>query len=358
MNSLISKELGLIFPGSLVYEFRRGSTGLHRLFETIRDLRGPGEIIVSSICCETVALAARYAGHDVRFADIDTERFCVTADSVAEEMSPMTRAVVLVHIYGLRIDIASFSQLRKSNPEVVFIEDVAHAAGGRDQSGRELGSGLDHSMFSFSESKILGGSGGAIVCHRDDEISQSLATKKLDYEYNHNEYLLSLSLRNLSHAIADLHRAGSEGVGGDFSPGLWDRYRSLIVQDGPFENAQKAIDDLRDRMAIRDRRRARAQQYRQAITHPGFQIPVFSHNETCWRLPMIAETPALARRATDAIRSRGLHASNHFFPLNRLFGGKQLPAAGYVGDRILNLWVDETITESHISMAADTINSL
>jgi dTDP-4-amino-4,6-dideoxygalactose transaminase len=358
MSGLVSKELSSIFPGSSVCEFSRGSAGLHRLFEVVRDLRGPGEVIVPAICCETVALAARYAGHHVRFADIDSERFCATTESIAAEMSLLTRAVVLVHIFGLQCDIDAFNAIRKSNPDVVFIEDVAHAAGGCDPSGNELGGGLDHAMFSFSESKVLRGSGGAIVNHHDGEISRMLIAKRPDFGNNQNESILSLSLRNLSHAIADLHRGGSEDAERDFAPALWDRYQPVVVQAGPFKNAHAAVMDLRERVVIRNRRRSRAEKYRQAINHKGFRVATFSPNETCWRLPVMAETPTLARRATEALRAKGLHASNHYFPLHRLFGGKQLPNAGYVGDRILNLWVDETTNESQISMTAETINSL
>lgn len=359
MKEAVSIELSLIFAGSTVREFRRGSTGLHRLFEVIRDLRGAGEIIVPALCCETVALAVRYAGHAIRFADVDTERFCVTPDSVAAQISPITRAVVLVHLYGLQIDLTSFIQIRKANPSIVFIEDVAHAAGGCVQGGQDLGSGLDYAMFSFSGSKVLGGSGGAIVSHQGDDIARTLAVRDFyNDEGSSSNSLLSLSLRNLVHSIADLHRAGSRNTAAEFLPALWDRFRPVVVQDGPFDNVPRAVSDLRQRAAIRVRRRARADLYRQAIVHPGFRIACFSPNETCWRLPVLADNAALALRATELLRFKGLHASNHYFPLNYLFGGECLPAARYVGDRMLNLWVDDSTTESHIAKTAEVINSL
>ena len=86
--------LSRIFPNSRVREFQRGSAGLYSLFKTIRDLHGAGEIIVPNLCCETVALAALFAGHQVRFADVDEQRFCVTPSSIQNVMGPLTRAAV------------------------------------------------------------------------------------------------------------------------------------------------------------------------------------------------------------------------------------------------------------------------
>lgn len=352
MKGIVAAELSLLFPGSRVREFRRGSAGLHRLFEVLRELRGPGEIVVPNLCCETVALAARYAGHVVQFADVDRERFCVTAQSVRDATGPLTRAVVIVHLFGLTTEASAFREVRESHPEVVFVEDLAHAAGGCDATG------FEHTMFSFSGSKILGGEGGAVVSHRDDELSRRLHETADEASDSMVDPLLALSLRNLVHSIADLHRAGEAGVSSEINPSFWDRYRSLIASAGSFQNPEKAVADLRNRETIRERRNDRAMQYHAAIRHDGFHSPVLLPGETCWRYPILAETPALRRRATEALRREGIPASNHYFPLNRLFGGEALANSEFVGDRILNLWADDSISEPQIAAAARVLNSL
>lgn len=358
MKGTVEAELNLLFPISRIREFHRGSAGLYRLFEVLRDLRGPGEIVVPNLCCETVALAARYAGHTVRFADVDGERFCLTPQSVSDVIGPLTRAVVVVHLFGLTTDASAFSKVRKANPEIVFVEDVAHAAGGYDSSGREVGSGFDHVMFSFSNSKILRGAGGAIVSHREDEVTARFHEGDNGGVALEADPLLSVSLRNLVHAIADLHRAGASDAGNKISPLLWDYYRPLLTNGARFLGAERAVTDLRDRAAIRERRHNRAERYREEIRHSGIWMPHYSTGETCWRFPLIAESSALRRRATEALRREGLHASNHYFPLNKIFSSEDLPESQSVGDRILNLWVDDTTSDSQITTAARVLNSL
>lgn len=354
----VATELSHIFPKSRVREFRRGSAGLYELFKILKDLRGAGEVIVPNLCCETVALAARFAGHRVRFADVDAQRFVVTPHNIRSVMGPLTRAVVVAHLFGLTVDATAFSELRTTHPDVVFIEDVAHAAGGRSSTGCEVGSGFDHAMFSFSQSKILGGEGGAMVSYRSDELTMRLHDVECVTGDVPIDPLLALSLRNAVHAVADLHRAGSWGAAADLSPVFWERFRPLMVSEGHFVNGQRAVSDLKDRFAIQNRRRARAAQYKGAIHHQGFSLADFSEVETCWRFPMLAESPTLRRRATDALRREGLNASNHYFPLNRLFCEDALSVSDSVGDRIMNLWVDDSVSDMEISKTVQIINSL
>lgn len=354
----VAMALSRIFPNSRVREFRRGSAGLYSLFKTIRDLHGAGEIIVPNLCCETVALAALFAGHQVRFADVDDQRFCVTPRTIQNAMGPLTRAVVVAHLFGLTVDASAFDELRTSNPGVIFIEDVAHAAGGRASNGCEVGSGFDHAMFSFSPTKILGGEGGAVISYRSDEVTTRFHDSQSATVDAEIDPLLALSLRNSVHAVADLHRAGSLGAAADISPAFWERFRPLVASDGPFKIGQRAVTDLKNRFDIQAQRVSRVAQYRRAIQHNGFTLVEFSEVETCWRFPILAESPTLRRRATDALRREGLNASNHYFPLNRLFCEDALCASESIGDRIINLWVDDSVSDMEISKTVKIINAL
>jgi len=354
----LSKELGSILPESRVAMFHRGSAGLYHLFRAIRVVGGVGEVVVPNLCCETVALAAYFAGHRVIFCDVDIDRPLVTPETLAEALSASTVAVVIVHLFGLTIDPLDFKEIRKEHPQVVFIEDIAHAVGGCDKNGCEVGHGFDHAMFSFSTSKILGGEGGVVATHRDDEISDVFHRIFLDTPDCGYDPLLALSLRNLVHAIADLHRAGSEGAGGDVRQAIWERFRPLIVGRGNFSDPGSAASDLRDRGKISRRRNDLAMLFLEENRNPQFKVPTILESETIWRLPVIAESEALRRRATEAIRRSGISVSNHYFPLNRLFGAPALPASESVSDRLINLWVDDTVTKSQIRTVAKLLNEL
>jgi dTDP-4-amino-4,6-dideoxygalactose transaminase len=276
--------------------------------------------------------------------------------SIREAMGPLTRAVVVVHLFGLTVDANAFHELRISQPEVLFIEDVAHAAGGCDITGREVGSGFDHVMFSFSDSKILGGHGGAIVIYRSDETTDRLHQPNFATSEVKLDPLLALSLRNFTHAIADLDRAGSSHAAGEIAHSFWQRFHPLVTSGGKFCEVGRAVDDLQNRINIRERRNSRVVSYREQISQDNLFIPEFSVMETCWRLPILAETPELRRRITDALRHKGFQASNHYFPLNRLFSTEDLNVSKYVSDRLINLWVDDSVTDLTISETARVIN--
>lgn len=350
-------ELNSMFPCSRVKTFHRGSAGLYHLFRAIGNKRGTGEVVIPNLCCETVALAARYAGHEVRFADIDIRKLCITPQSLAETITPRTVAVVIVHLFGMAVDANEFDNLRKRHCNVIFIEDVAHAAGGFDKSNREVGSGFDHAMFSFSDSKILGGEGGAIVSHREDEVSDEFHESEGE-AYEGADLLLALSLRNLVHAIADLHRAGSQGAGREIGEGIWERFRPMITGGGLFGDRERAASDLRNRLEIAQHRRRIAITYRNGINNPKFLPTPIKQRETVWRYTIIAETCDLRRKATEALRRAGIHASNHYFPLNRIFNLPSMPESENIGDRLLNLWVDDSVSLSQISAASKILNQL
>jgi dTDP-4-amino-4,6-dideoxygalactose transaminase len=355
---LLSSELQRLFPDSRVRTYHRGSAGLYHLFRAIREVRGAGEVVVPNLCCETVALAARYAGHTLRFSDVDSRRLCITPGKLAEAIGPRTLAVVIVHLFGLTVDAADFDALRKEHPGVIFIEDVAHAAGGRDRSQHEVGHGFDHAMFSFSDSKILGGEGGAMVSHCDDEVSARFHQLAPEAAAGEPDPLLALSLRNLVHAIADLHRAGSKGAGNEIDIGMWEHYRPLIAGKGTFLDRGRAASDLRNRKAIARRRCGLAAAYEAAIRHPGLRCVSTLPGETCWRFPLVADGPELRRRATEALRCEGIQVSNHYFPLNRIFTAAPLPDSEALGDRLINLWVDESISEPQVAETARILNAL
>ena len=117
------------------------------------------EVVVPSFTFFATAEAVVNAGATPVFCDISPETFCVTVDAVRAALSPRTRAIVPVHLFG---NVAPATELRELGPPV--LEDAAQAAGA-SLGGRRAGA-LGHvATFSFFPSKNLGclGDGGAIV---------------------------------------------------------------------------------------------------------------------------------------------------------------------------------------------------
>ena len=101
------------------------------------------------------------------FCDIDPETFCVTPETVRAALTPRTKAVIAVHLFGNVAPVAEIEALG-----VPVLEDAAQALGSRSAAGRPGALGTA-ATFSFFPSKNLGafGDGGAITTS-DPELAE------------------------------------------------------------------------------------------------------------------------------------------------------------------------------------------
>jgi dTDP-3-amino-3,4,6-trideoxy-alpha-D-glucose transaminase len=146
---------------------------------------GPGdEVVVPSFTFYASAEAIPPTGAVPVFCDIDPDTYCVTADTVRAALTPRTKAVIAVHLFGNVAPVAEIAALG-----VPVLEDAAQAAGSRAAAGRPGALGTA-ATFSFFPSKNLGcfGDGGAITTS-DAEIAQRArvlrfhgSRDKVDYE--------------------------------------------------------------------------------------------------------------------------------------------------------------------------------
>jgi dTDP-4-amino-4,6-dideoxygalactose transaminase len=131
---------------------------------------GPGdEVVMPSFTFYATAEAALVLGAEPVWCDIDPDSFCVTRETVEAALTPRTKAIVPVHLFG---NVAPAGELRELGLPV--LEDAAQAVGG-DLGGAKAGSLGDAATFSFFPSKNLPclGDGGAIVTN-DDELAERM----------------------------------------------------------------------------------------------------------------------------------------------------------------------------------------
>jgi dTDP-4-amino-4,6-dideoxygalactose transaminase len=129
---------------------------------------GPGdEVVVPSFTFYASVEAIPPTGATPVFCDIDPETFCVTAETVGAALTPRTKAVVAVHLFGNVAPIRDIEALG-----VPVLEDAAQAAGSIAPDGRPGALGAA-ATFSFFPSKNLGcfGDGGAITTN-DGELAE------------------------------------------------------------------------------------------------------------------------------------------------------------------------------------------
>ena len=130
---------------------------------------GPGDdVVVPSLTFYASAEAIALTGARPVWCDVDPATFCVTPDSVRAALTPATKAVMVVHLFGNVAPVAEIEALG-----VPVLEDAAQAVGSRAAGGRRAGSLGRAATLSFFPSKNLGafGDAGAVVT-ADDELAE------------------------------------------------------------------------------------------------------------------------------------------------------------------------------------------
>jgi dTDP-4-amino-4,6-dideoxygalactose transaminase len=132
---------------------------------------GPGdEVITTPFTFIATAAAIALCGALPVFADIDPRTCNLDPAAVAAAVTPRTRAVVPVHLYGQPADLAPMARLCEAQG-LVLIEDAAQAFGAQI-GGRKAGASGAAGCFSFYPSKNLGAFGdGGMMITDDDELA-------------------------------------------------------------------------------------------------------------------------------------------------------------------------------------------
>jgi perosamine synthetase len=129
---------------------------------------GPGdEVVVPDVTWIASAAPITYVGAVPVFADIDPFTWCLDPHSFAACITPRTRAVIPVDLYGGMPDMEAINRIA-GDRGIAVIEDAAQAIGS-GYRGRRAGAFGDAGVFSFHGSKTLTtGEGGMMVTDRDD----------------------------------------------------------------------------------------------------------------------------------------------------------------------------------------------
>lgn len=128
---------------------------------------GPGdEVIVPDITWVASASSVSYTGARPVFADIDAETWCISPESLAARITPRTKAVMPVHLYGHPADMDGINRVAREH-DLDVIEDAAPSLGA-EYGGRRTGSLGRASAFSFQGAKIATAGEGGMFATDDD----------------------------------------------------------------------------------------------------------------------------------------------------------------------------------------------
>lgn len=145
------------------------------------------EVIVPSNTYIATALAVTYVGATPVFVEPDIHTFNIAPSGIEEKLTPGTKAIMPVHLYGQPCDMNCIMEIaRKHN--IYVVEDCAQAHGAV-YHGQVVGSFGDAAGFSFYPGKNLGalGDAGAVVTDRKELAGKvrALGNYGSDYKYHH-----------------------------------------------------------------------------------------------------------------------------------------------------------------------------
>lgn len=283
------------------------------------------EVIVPANTYIASILAISEAGLVPVLVEPDKETFNIDPNKIEEKITPKTRAVMAVHLYGQAVAMEPIWELAKTH-NLKVIEDSAQAHGAR-YNGKRVGSLGDASGFSFYPGKNLGalGDGGAVTTD-DGELAEVIR-----------------ALRNY---------------------GSHKKYENLYVgYNSRLDEMQAAFLDVKLKYLDRENevRRKIARYYLDNIANPKISLPVCSDFDShVWHLFVIRckERDLLQRHLEENGIASMIHypIPPHKQQAYRSMNSEHYPLTEAIHDEVLSLPISPVLTEEEAARICDIVN--
>lgn len=200
-----------------------GTVALHLSLVALGIGKGD-EVIIPNFTMIATAFAVCYAGATPVFVDADPETWNIDVSKIEEKISPRTKAIIPVHLFGLMCDMDVIGTIAQKHGLYV-LEDAAEAHGA-EYKGRRAGSCSDLASFSFFANKnITTGEGGMVVTNNEKLYNRLRYHKNMCFpidgprNYLHSDIGFNYRMSNVVAAIglAQVEKA--------------DEYRSMRIRN-------------------------------------------------------------------------------------------------------------------------------
>jgi perosamine synthetase len=179
-----------------------GGSALHLAYLAL-GLKKGDEVILPSFTMSAPVNAAIMTGATPVFVDADPHTYCMYTPEIEDKITPHTKAITAVHLFGQMCDMEEINLLAKKY-DISVIEDAAEAHGA-EYRGMKAGSLSDIAAFSFYGNKILTtGEGGMAVTNNLEYAEHMRKLRNYAFEiprFLHTEIGYNYRLSNLSAAI-------------------------------------------------------------------------------------------------------------------------------------------------------------
>jgi dTDP-4-amino-4,6-dideoxygalactose transaminase len=294
----------------------------------------PGdEVIVPSLTFVADASVVRQLGATPVFADITSvDRPLVDADDILRAVTPRTRAVIVVHYAGVRMDVTPLLGRGFS-----VVEDAAHAIGPVDDDGAWIPLLGDAAAYSFFANKNLPLGEGGMVTTRDHVVAERIRLLR-------------------SHAMTS---------------GTWDRHRGHATDydvvdvgvNARLTEVQAAMGEvgLADLPAHNAARRGLLHVYEVAFAGSGAHVALADAAETTGHIAVAVLPEAGSRpRIREVLASKGIQSSFHYPPIHEMTAyldaaTRPLPVTDAAAQRIVTLPLHPYLTDDEVRGVASVV---
>lgn len=217
-NGALHRQLEAALAEKLDVPFFRLFTNGHLALEAALEAfgLGGGEVVTTPFTFISTTHAIVRCGMEPVFCDVEPDFYTLDPARIEDCITPRTRAILPVHVYGNPCDVAAIERIAKKHGLIVLY-DAAHAFG-VTLNGRGIASFGDAAMFSFHATKSFNTiEGGGVACadevyaetlnglknfgyHPDEEVTEVGGNAKM------NEFQAAMGLCNLKHFESEIEK--------------------------------------------------------------------------------------------------------------------------------------------------------
>jgi perosamine synthetase len=301
----------------------------------IFDFPKGSEIILPSFTIISCAQAITKAGCIPVVVDCDPDTWCMDVNQIESMITPKTKAIMPVHIYGHAVDMDPLMNLTKKY-SLMVIEDAAEVHGA-EYKRKKCGGFGDVSCFSFFANKIITTGEGGMILTNSDELAEKLK-----------------AYRNL--CFQSKQRFLHENIGHNF------RFTNIQAALGlaQLERIEKFIE----------KKREMAQMYNEGLAGLPVQLPAEKPwaKNVYWMYGLVLDekTGMTAKDLAIRLNEKGVETRPFFLGMHEqpvfrnmgLFQGISLPITERISRYGLYLPSGQAITDDQINEVVDTIKSI
>ena len=315
-------------------------------------------IAIPNNACFSVPLAVYLSGNEPVWIDIEKETMGISIEDLRTSYQVnVYDAVIVIHSYGTLCDIVNISDFCREK-DIPLIEDCAVALGAKD-----VGSYGDLSILSFGVGKILDNGGDGAVLTNDSELMESV--RFLQYALPRAGSSRYSNMRKVSHLHTALYN--------NYYWTDWHRlsvFRDIVLRCSfdylaiddyfgiDYFSLEKKLDRLEENLKFRQDNWMLLD--RELIEYVNLIFPSNWVYSVDWRFNFLVE-PEQQQPLLNRLHEKQFNASS-WYPPSDIFWRERsrndlspTPNTDWVGDRIINLWVDNSVDAKYLMSVSEEV---